>query len=135
MGEKILRNRRSCVLISYRDKVEYPFEAYSEADEFLERRHGYIRSCLRNGNRLSKLHEDGSIEYFEIIEGPKNKKSSSNERMQDQLCWRCGNACGGCSWSREFEPVPGWIAIPTFKDRSDTYCIIKCPDFKPEKRG
>lgn len=135
MGEKILRNCRSCTLISYKDGYEYPFEAYSEADEFLERRHGYLRSCLRNGNRPSKVHTDGSVEYFDIIEGPKNRKESISERGQDQLCWRCKNACGGCRWSREFKPIPGWTAVPTFKDRSNTYNILKCPEFKPEKRG
>ena len=26
------------------------------------------------------------------------------------LCWSCDNAFGGCSWSRESKPVPGWMA-------------------------
>ena len=131
---KIRRNSRSCILISLKDKIEYPFLAYTEADEFLNRRHGYIRACLRNGNKISRIDEDTEeIEYFEIIQGPKNRTQTVTERFPDQICWRCKNSCGGCSWSREFIPVSGWTAVRTFKDRSWTYCITGCPEFKPEK--
>lgn len=56
-----------------------------------------------------------------------------------QLCWNCANACGGCSWSARFEPVEGWTATPKIIRRNahgpiqvDTYCITKCPEFKPD---
>lgn len=32
------------------------------------------------------------------------------ENKKDQLCWECKNACGGCEWSANLEPVPGWTA-------------------------
>lgn len=52
----------------------------------------------------------------------------------DTLCWFCDNACGGCSWSGKFEPVPGWIAIPTKiqaeKGRKmDSFTVLSCPEF------
>jgi hypothetical protein len=32
---------------------------------------------------------------------------------KESLCWSCERATGFCSWSRNFEPVPGWEAEPT----------------------
>lgn len=50
-----------------------------------------------------------------------------------QPCWTCKNACGGCSWSREFKPVNGWTAeksvIPGNRELSETYKIISCPEY------
>lgn len=51
-----------------------------------------------------------------------------------QMCWRCGNACGKCSWSREGKPVEGWKARKTtIKNRGKvefhSYNIIFCPEF------
>ena len=37
------------------------------------------------------------------------------------LCWNCGNACGGCSWSDDLEPVEGWHARETYMKSSDNY--------------
>lgn len=56
----------------------------------------------------------------------------------DQLCWDCASACGGCEWSRSFQPVPGWTATPVRRIQSygkkgykviDTYRITACPKF------
>ena len=63
------------------------------------------------------------------------------------LCWECENACGKCSWSRDFTPVEGWsakptkilsnttmlneegkiVCVPTFVDSFDVY---DCPQFE-----
>lgn len=56
-----------------------------------------------------------------------------------QLCWTCKNACnGGCSWSKEFKPVDGWTAekttIPVNGEYAETYKIIKCPEYKSDRR-
>lgn len=58
------------------------------------------------------------------------------------LCAWCSNsvpnrAGRGCSWSRFFEPVEGWIATvvhrpPTFAKSSDTFCVHECPQFHEE---
>ena len=52
---------------------------------------------------------------------------------EGQLCWRCKNACGNCSWSRNFEPVEGWKASPYIVKDSmgdiHTYEIVECPQF------
>ena len=51
----------------------------------------------------------------------------------EQLCWKCGNACGGCNWSDFLKPVKGWDAEPTIvKDSAgefSSYKIKKCPEF------
>lgn len=57
---------------------------------------------------------------------------------QHSLCWDCANATGGCSWSQfeDYEPVPGWKAIPTVihstleSGRTDSFIVIECPEFK-----
>ena len=59
------------------------------------------------------------------------------------LCWDCAKAVKGCSWSRDFEPVPGWKAVPTKiygKARSDdnrridSFAVYECPEFVPDER-
>ena len=54
-----------------------------------------------------------------------------------QPCWTCQKACGGCSWSRSFKPIPGWIAEKTFipsNDRhAESYKIISCPEYIKER--
>lgn len=45
------------------------------------------------------------------------------------LCWDCANACFGCSWSRYFEPVEGWVATPTQGKVSDSFIVHQCPQF------
>lgn len=57
------------------------------------------------------------------------------------ICFDCAKACGRCSWSARFEPVPGWTAKPTaikyFDDKkggvvfTQTYSITACPEFTP----
>ena len=50
-----------------------------------------------------------------------------------QPCWTCKNACGGCSWSRDFKPVEGWTAEKTFLpsngECAESYKIISCPKY------
>ena len=48
--------------------------------------------------------------------------------QKEQLYWTCAKACGGCSWSRSFEPVKGWTAVRSRK-YSDGYRIKKCPEY------
>jgi predicted nucleic acid-binding Zn ribbon protein len=50
-------------------------------------------------------------------------------KKNETLCWTCQNACGGCSWSRSFEPVEGWEAKPS----ADSFFVINCPQFIPDE--
>lgn len=56
----------------------------------------------------------------------------------NQPCWSCKKACGGCSWSREFKPVDGWEAIPTKIQNMDSitesFNIKYCPQYEKESR-
>lgn len=57
------------------------------------------------------------------------------------LCWKCKNAvpdgCYGCSWSKEFEPVEGWVAeedkIVGDGEILTSYRVIFCPEFIKEE--
>lgn len=62
------------------------------------------------------------------------KKNHRHNPKCGQLCWRCENATGGCSWSKELKPVNGWKAIEVKRDadEGDTYKILYCPLFKEE---
>ena len=55
----------------------------------------------------------------------------------NNICFDCQKACGDCSWSDNFEPVPGWTAekchyhgVGKYKD---TYHITACPEFEPDR--
>lgn len=60
------------------------------------------------------------------------------------ICFDCQKACGDCSWSEKFEPVPGWTAKKVMQKTHErkgkirwtpTYHITACPEFvKDEKR-
>lgn len=64
----------------------------------------------------------------------KNEKSRVNQPFtkSDQLCWDCAKRTGGCSWSRNFTPVKGWMATPVHKidagREANTYSITACPN-------
>lgn len=47
-----------------------------------------------------------------------------------QLCWDCAKATGGCDWSREFLPIPGWDATPAVRNGEASYVITGCPEFE-----
>lgn len=47
----------------------------------------------------------------------------------ENLCWSCGNAVNGCSWSRSFVPVDGWEA----EEDGTSYKIRNCPRFERMK--
>lgn len=63
------------------------------------------------------------------------------------ICGECQLPIGTCSWSRSFQPVPGWEATPTrilvqkyshgkFKSGyMDSYNVTSCPLYIPPKKG
>lgn len=61
-------------------------------------------------------------------------------KPNQQLCWNCKNACGGCSWSQKFEPIPGWVAEERvlyhrgngIKNKTTSYSIRYCPEFEQD---
>ena len=68
----------------------------------------------------------------------------TNERASkpETLCFRCGNSCGGCSWSKDFVPVEGWKAEPTLMyvdytpsgqpkvlHEVESFFVTECPKF------
>ena len=129
------RKSRSCILTSLDDGSAHPFLSFGDADEFLGKKHGYTRLCVRNGTRISRRDEEtGHLEYFEIEVGPQNNYKVELDRSPEQLCWTCKRACGGCPWSRYFTPIKGWTAVSVYKDRNWTYCITACPLYDPDKR-
>ena len=76
----------------------------------------------------------------------KAPKGSAAATYQQQLCWDCASACGGCEWSDHLKPVPGWDATPTSrvlktggkgKNRTrveTSFVIHTCPKFRRDTR-
>ena len=115
-----------------------------------EERRSYIVSCREQGlsdrqTALSLGLEPEQVGgFYHITErlGIQASKSPDKRRI-DSLCWECKNACGRCSWSREFKPVPGWEAIVmaprgaqmSVKLRNiPDYRVITCPEFTRDRR-
>lgn len=76
-------------------------------------------------------------------------------KLTDQLCWKCQRATGNkdlqCPWFRDFTPVKGWTAEPSYirfvrmkeydgqpvEERIEniaTFAIFACPMFLRDKR-
>lgn len=58
------------------------------------------------------------------------------------ICWKCKRAVLGCSWSKSYIPVSGWIAVKTkiaankngVKKYQESYKVIECPLFEADGR-
>lgn len=52
------------------------------------------------------------------------------KKSEEQPCWDCERACGGCSWSEDLTPVAGWTAVPHIWEDGDIgWRILSCPQF------
>ena len=56
-------------------------------------------------------------------------------------CLACNNAYGGCQWSRDFIPIPGWDAIRNdlvdtapYHREIESYTVLDCPEFELDPR-
>ena len=88
----------------------------------------YLKQGKLNGEKIGR---DWVISKTEL------DRFVAEHGKQDQLCNICGNACGGCSWSREFIPVKGWKAEKTkimtqHSEEIESYYVIDCPLYKPD---
>ena len=58
-------------------------------------------------------------------------------QWRTNICFDCQKAVCGCSWSKNFTPIPGWTAEPSvltgFGKRIETYHITECPEFVPDE--
>lgn len=101
----------------------------------------YQRKCKNPQCRKTFFTNSRNQQYCGkecIIDHQKAKKKvKKNHRLDPgtgQKCWICGNACAGCSWSRDGIPIEGWVAKrSTVKYRGEleyySYKIIHCPLF------
>ena len=67
LNRKQVVTTRSCILISLKDKTEYPFSSFADADAFLDRKHGYVSGKVRDNKNPSCVHDDGTIELFDMF--------------------------------------------------------------------
>ena len=68
----------------------------------------------------------------------KKKRDPNSYYRKESRCWTCQNCFGGCEWSREFNPVPGWTAkktcIPSNGEYKESYNVLECPKYMEDKR-
>lgn len=105
-----------------------------------------IKTCKRCGRRFEvkgRNQKYCSISCRELayIQSQAYKaKRNVKIRKDEQPCWHCAKATGGCSWSRSFKPVDGWKAKKTIImngieiiDKQPRIChsykIESCPEF------
>lgn len=78
-----------------------------------------------------KAHGDKDLARKAIL---RELKRQTNPPKNDTLCWKCKNACGGCSWSKNLTPVEGWKAERVYNNvySQDTvsYRVRECPEFE-----
>lgn len=87
-------------------------------------RHMTLRIYKKTGIRIAKPRY-------------RRTKRKENKKERGTLCWDCKNACGGCSWSRNFTPVAGWNAtegaVKVMCQKSQryvqTFFVHSCPEF------
>lgn len=75
-----------------------------------------------------------TLQGYLVLNPIYNKRNNEIE----QPCWKCTKSAGGCSWSRRFEPVEGWDAMPTSVNRvspNPTFVIRQCPEFDLDTAG
>lgn len=90
--------------------------------------------------RIGKPVEE-VVQYVEMLRRLALARAVTSSRQS--ICWDCANAVPdpetgrGCSWSRRFEPVDGWLARRADLRRPEgeggpveSYCVIDCPEFK-----
>lgn len=89
----------------------------------------YVKFCECCGKKFvtkSKLKKYCSRDCLKIM-------AKRREEENWQPCCTCKNACWGCSWSKYFVPVVGWVAeLTTVKDSEgdfSSYKIHKCPEY------
>lgn len=103
------------------------------ADQFLHPLEGDWQLC-----NASKVKEYNGTRYrFRTY-----KRGQSNPINSETLCWRCRRpGTSACEWdkSKGALPVKGWTANPTIRyggtrDETQSYYVISCPKFIPDKR-
>lgn len=61
--------------------------------------------------------------------------------MSETLCWFCANYAT-CDWGRynfdkkelNFQPIEGWVAKKTHREYGESYHVIECPEYKPDRK-
>lgn len=130
------KENRVCTLINRLTGEAKKYSSLVEASISIKRSKNYIAICIQKERMIT---DPDGVEY-EIKRNWEGKQWRSYDRADHrfQLCCYCKNSCGGCSWSRRFEPVEGWTAEPTIirqrnrqgKYDIHSYKITECPQYE-----
>ena len=91
------------------------------------------RGCARRF--AIKYDNDGDEIERRCIGKAKHGRDRKTVVKPQTICWDCRNARGnGCSWFRNYTPVPGWTAIEQKFIQDVSYTVIECPEFVEDRR-
>lgn len=89
----------------------------------------YVKECEFCGKRFVSKSANKKFCSNEC----KREMAKQRKMEEDQPCWLCKNACGGCLWSSDFLPIEGWDAevtiIKGLRGYISSYKINSCPNF------
>ena len=88
----------------------------------------YLKECKQCKRKFRTTRKDKVYCSRKCFSAGASESYVKKRNTQGQLCWRCKNCCGGCSWSRKLMPIEGWTAKKT-KTEGGSYRISKCPQF------
>ena len=80
--------------------------------------------------------EDDLLSIEKHIRESQEQSGFRGGKYTESKCWTCLKSYNGCSWSRSFIPVPGWVAkkidIKLTMDVT-AYAVKKCPEYEKEE--
>lgn len=100
--------------------------------EYLGKRNS--RYCSKACSRLMLFRKD--MEKAKQTKADRSAKRFKSYNKNEQPCWTCKYACGGCRWSDKLKPVKGWDAVKvrrkddSGKENMTGYKIKSCPKYE-----
>lgn len=88
-----------------------------------------VRFCKDCG-RMTSTIADGMKCMLSGVPVTDDDYCSFWTKQDETLCWDCRKFSGGCPWSKSFQPVEGWDAIPREIGTTDSFCVKACPLFE-----
>ena len=109
---------------------------------------GNKKVVWQNALRDRRAKSCGCLIYSTKSDGKLDEQNAVRQEgkiTESTLCWSCDKATGGCSWSKQFKPVPGWDAVRndvlvqygsgehSKRLYDESYVVKACPEFVPDK--
>lgn len=127
---------KSCTLVNVLTGERKDYKTLADASIAIGKCDSYVGMCIRRGKPIYSVY--GAQYYAEVRQYEKKEYIPHPRPQNDQLCWECKKAVGGCAWSDFGKPVDGWTAketkiirrVPYGAPYTESYKITHCPQFE-----